>query len=268
MREGWHGLRYLRDPYGGGGGAAASLAAAARARARARAALAPPVGIAVSAGTGETAADRAEVEVGEDNEAAPTELVDGTPSSRRNDRHRHRSPPPSLAVLVVVRRWLHRILSWARRRRSAISGLLEWALRLHLAAFYFDGRFASLAMRAVGARLAYTRPEQEAPRARYAVLGLLLLLQAAAEAAAVSAETVERWRAATGTALSERFRGRAEAATAAARGSGAEGGQAGLVQEQGVSVRGSRTRRAGGGGLAIAPAAECRTLSYPIVVGG
>ncbi|CAN0231491.1 unnamed protein product [Ectocarpus sp. 12 AP-2014] len=205
LREGWHGLRSLRDPFGSGGAAAAL--AAARARARARAAVAPPVGIAVSSGSGETAADRAGSSEEEEENVVPTEAAIGISSGETGggarapplaSRSARSSPPPVVA-------FLRRVLAWARRRRPAMSGVLEWALRLHLAAFYFDGRFANVAMRAVGARLAYTRPEQEAPRARYAVLGLLLLLQAAAEAATVSAETAERWRATARAALSEGF---------------------------------------------------------------
>lgn len=127
-----------------------------------------------------------------------------------------------------------------------MSAVLEWALRLHLAAFYFDGRFASPAMRAVGARLAYARPEQEAPRARYAVLGLLLLLQLAAEASSAGAETAGRWRAAAGAALSARFSGRSEAI---ARGTGARGGHMGQGEEgKDDSVRGNGQGPVGLGG--------------------
>ncbi|CAM9387000.1 unnamed protein product [Ectocarpus fasciculatus] len=225
MREGWHGLRSLRDPFGGGGAAAAL--AAARARARARAALAPPVGIAVSSGSGETAADRAgsssSSEEEEEENVVPTEAAIGVSSGESGGGARapplaslsaRPSPPPVVALL-------RRVLAWARRRRPAMSGVLEWALRLHLAAFYFDGRFANVAMRAVGARLAYARTEQEAPRARYAVLGLLLLLQAAAEAATASAETAERWRVTARAALSERFPRSTEVEAACEEGAGA-----------------------------------------------
>lgn len=89
--------------------------------------------------------------------------------------------------------FLGRILSWVRRHRPAISGLFEWALRVHLAVFYFDGRYANLAMRVVGARFAYTRAQDE-PRARYAILGVFLLLQAAGEAASAFAAAAARWR--------------------------------------------------------------------------
>lgn len=238
MREGWDGLRSLRDPFGGGGAAAAL--AAARARARARAALAPPVGIAVAPGGGETAVNGAELEEGQEELEALMRSGGGTPSSTtvneetpsaslRGRRGRSLSPP--VAALVGK---LRRVLAWARRRRPAMSGVLEWALRLHLAAFYFDGRFANPAMRAVGARLAYVRHDQEAPRARYAVLGLLLLLQLAAEAASASAETVDRWRSTAGAALSGRLSSRT---AVEACGAGAEGGHVGLSEEKNDSVR-------------------------------
>eukprot|EP00903_Cladosiphon_okamuranus_P019119 g17591.t1 len=233
MREGWGGLRSLRDPFGGGGAAAAL--AAARARARARAALAPPVGIAVAAGADEAAVDRAGLDEGQAE--LPAQMVrsgGGTSSSRAGNevaplvsRRRRRSQPPPLAALVGR---LRRVLAWARRRRPAMSGVLEWALRLHLAAFYFDGRFVDPAMRAVGARLAYARHDQEAPRARYAVLGLLLLLQLAAEAASASSETVGRWRETAGAALSGhlcRTTGAEEA-----RGAGVEGSYTRLGEEK------------------------------------
>ncbi|CAM9541887.1 unnamed protein product, partial [Hapterophycus canaliculatus] len=232
MREGWHGLRSLRDPFGSGGAAAAL--AAARARARARAAYAPPVGIALPSGSDETAADREGLEEEEEEEehrqqrghAMPPEPADGVHPSERSRyswplRSRlPRFPPPALAALV------RRVLAWARRRRPDLSGVLEWALRLHLAAFYLDGRFANPAMRAVGARLAYARPEQEAPVTRYVVLGILLLVQAAAEAASASAETAGRWRATAGAALSERF-SRRGAEAAALGGTGVQGRHAG-----------------------------------------
>lgn len=89
--------------------------------------------------------------------------------------------------------FLGRVLSWLRRHRPAISGLFEWALRVHLAVFYFDGRYANLAMRVAGARFAYTRAQGE-PRARYAILGVFLLLQAAGEAASAFAAATARWR--------------------------------------------------------------------------
>lgn len=233
MREGWHGLRSLRDPFGSGGAAAAL--AAARARARTRAAVAPPVGIAVSSGSGETAADRAVSSEEEEENVVPTEAAMDVSSGESGggartpplaSRSARSSPPPVVS-------FLRRVLAWVRRRRPAMSGVLEWALRLHLAAFYFDGRFANVAMRAVGARLAYARPEKEAPRARYAVLGLLLLLQAAAEAATASAETAERWRATARAALSERFPRSTE--TEAACGEG--GGPSDLGEGVGDTVR-------------------------------
>ena len=245
MREGWDGLRSLRDPFGGGGAAAAL--AAARARARARAALAPPVGIAVAAGGDEAAvADRAELEEEQvELVAAPMRPGGGASSSgagnevaplasprRRRRRRRRRSLPP---LLVALAERLRRVLAWARRRRPAVSGVLEWALRLHLAAFYFDGRFANPAMGAVGARLAYVRHDQEAPRARYAVLGLLLLLQLAAEAASASAETVDRWRATAGAALSRQLCRTTGAA--GGRGAEADGDHARLGEENNDSVR-------------------------------
>lgn len=251
VREGWDGLRSLRDPVGGSGAAAAL--AAARARARARAALAPPVGIAVAAGGDEAAVNREELEEAQEELEAPTRAGGGTSSSRAGNevgplvsrrRRRPSLPPPLLALVGRLRR----VLSWARRRRPAMSGVLEWALRLHLAAFYFDGRFANPAMRAVGARLAYVRHDQEAPRARYAVLGLLLLLQLAAEAASASAETADRWRATAGAALSGRLSGRTGAE--AARAAEAEGGVFRPGEEKNDSVRGAggsgRGRRVGG----------------------
>ncbi|CAM9419136.1 unnamed protein product, partial [Scytosiphon promiscuus] len=180
----------------------------------------------------DTAADRRglEEEQHQREHAVSSEPAGGAdPSGRsRGDaaplaRHRPRFPPPALAAM------LRRVLAWARRRRPEMSGVLEWALRLHLAAFYLDGRFANPAMRAVGARLAYVRSDQEAPQTRYAVLGLLLLVQAAAEAASASAETAGRWRVAAGTALSERFSDRG-AEAAAAGGVGAQGGLAGSAE--------------------------------------
>lgn len=238
MREGWGGLGSLRDPFAGGGAAAALTAA--RARARARAALAPPVGISVAAGGDEAAVDRAELEEGQAELRAPMiRSGGGTSFSRAGNevaplasRRRRRSLPPPLVALV----WkLRRVLAWARRRRPAMSGVLEWGLRLHLVAFYFDGWFANPAMRAVGARLAYVRHDQAPPRARYAVLGVLLLLQLAAEAASASAETVDRWRATAGAALSGhlcRTTGAEEA-----RGAEAEGDHIRLGEEKTGSVR-------------------------------
>ena len=185
MREGWHGLRSLRDPFGTGG--AASALAAARARARARAALAPPIGIASPSEPEETrgilAMEQeapAAVETrgrGYSGGEGGERVVASTPS-----RLRHRRRSPSVGGVFAA---LRRLLAWARRKRPAASAVLEWVLRLHLAAFYFDGRFANFAMRAAGAKLAYTR-EQDQPRARYAVLGVLLLVQAAARIATVS----------------------------------------------------------------------------------
>ena len=90
-----------------------------------------------------------------------------------------------------------------RRNRPAISGAFEWALRVHLAAFYFDGRYANLAMRAVGARLAYTRAKDE-PRSRYAVLGVFTLVQAVGEAASAGAEATAGWRATVAAAARAR----------------------------------------------------------------
>lgn len=252
MREGWDGLRSLRDPFGGGGAAAAL--AAARARARARAALAPPVGIAVAAGGDQAAVSRAEFGEGREELEASTRAEDGTSSSRAGNevgtltsRRRRRSLPPPLLALVER---LRQVLAWARRRRPAMSGVLEWALRLHLAAFYFDGRFANPAMRAVGARLAYVRHDREAPRARYSVLGLLLLLQLAAEAASASAETVDRWRATVGAAFSGRISGRARVDARGAE--EAQEGEVRLGEEKVDSVRGcgfGPAGREGGGSL-------------------
>lgn len=95
---------------------------------------------------------------------------------------------------------------------------------MHLAAFYFDGRFANFAMRAAGAKLAYTR-EQDEPRARYAVLGVLLLVQAAAEAASASGQAAARWRAASDEASSrnaESGDGRADGEGRGGRSEGAD----------------------------------------------
>lgn len=233
MREGWHGLRSLRDPFGRGGAAAAL--AAARARARASAALAAPVGIALSPGPHDTGADRHRLEEEEQQQQGDREHpVPSAPVGSVNPvaapltQRRPRFPPPALSAL------LRRVLAWARRKRPEISGVLEWTLRLHLAAFYLNGRFASPAMRAVGARLAYARPEQEAPQTRYAVLGLLLLVQAAAEAASASVETAGRWRANAGAVLSERFSNRrAEAVD----GAGGQARRAGLAEGESDAVR-------------------------------
>lgn len=201
MREGWHGLRSLRDPFGTGGAAAAL--AAARARARARAALAPPIGIASPSESEETRG----VLAMEHEAPAAVETGGGGHSDREGregvvastpSRLRRRRRSPSLGGVFVA---LRRLLAWARRKRPATSAVLEWVLRLHLAAFYFDGRFANFAMRAAGAKLAYTR-ELDEPRARYAILGVLLLVQAAAEAASASAQAATRWRAASEEASS------------------------------------------------------------------
>lgn len=212
MREGWHGLWSVRHPFRGGAAAAATLAAA-RARARAQAALAPPVGIAASVGVardsgravtlGDADSVGANVSGGGDGGNADADAIrsrllsreESTPVILADDSGRHsrwrRLPMPPTSLLTALRR----LLAWARRKRPAMSAVLEWVLRLHLVAFYFDGRFANVAMRAVGARLTYVRPEQEEPRAQYAILGLLLFIQVSAEAASAGAAVTERWRA-------------------------------------------------------------------------
>lgn len=157
LREGWHGLRSLTDPLGR--------------RARARASLASPVNIAPTP---------------DDSHDRMTSRIAGTGAADiRNDGRRS-----WWRAIVTI---LGRVLSWVRRHRPAISGLFEWALRVHLAVFYFNGRYVNLAMRVVGARFAYTRAQDE-PRARYAILGAFLLLQAAGEAASALAAATVRWR--------------------------------------------------------------------------
>lgn len=240
LRSGWHGLHSLGDPLGSGGAAAALAAARARARARASlaASLAPPVGIAPSSELDETR--RAEVEHGEaalavaEGAGTPRQEVDDTVmlsatspvSNRQRVGHRLRSS----SVLGAL---LRRLLAWARRKRPAISGVFEWVLRLHLAAFYFDGRFVTLAMRAVGARLVYKRQRDESG-ARYAILGVFLLMQAAAEAASVGAEASTRWREAA-DARAARGPGRAEAVRGA-RDSESHRDGGGDASEDGVPV--------------------------------
>lgn len=225
MREGWHGLRSLRDPFGTGGAAAAL--AAARARVRARAALAPPIGIASPSESEETRGVLAvehEMPAAAEAETGGYSGGEATLALTPSRLHRRRRSL-SMGGFVAL---LRRLLAWARRKRPATSALLEWVLRLHLAAFYFDGRFANFAMRATGAKLAYTR-EQDGPRARYAVLGVLLLVQAAAEAASASAQVAARWRAAA-EEVSSRNPGSEDGRTA-------EGGSGGSRREGADSVR-------------------------------
>lgn len=220
MREGWHGLGTLLHPFGrgGGGSAAVTTLAATRARARARAAaLAPPVAIGLSSSEARGEAILAGVFPEDAREVRPrrvvetpgtSAVVDGTtvvtdeegvprpdelpptavrPQDARRGRPRLARSAPSTFASVLTQ-YLRRILSWARTNRPAMSGVLEWVLRLHLVAFYFNGRYSSIAMRAVGARLMYTR-EQDRPGARYAILGLFLLVQAIGEAALAAAAT-------------------------------------------------------------------------------
>lgn len=223
MREGWHGLRSLRDPFGRGG---AATLAAARVRARARAAaLTPPVGIGIARSSSDRNERRAAVVVTASSpeptsRAVTAEVVtDAATEGGRNVSGRSRTISPSTNTLVeqsnpslsshevrarvlsrtrgasalasAVVAYLGRVLAWVRRKRPALSGIFEWLLRLHLTVFYFDGQYPSLAMRAVGARLMYTR-EQDEPRARYAILGLFSLLQAIGEVAAAASATFSR----------------------------------------------------------------------------
>lgn len=171
MQEGCHGLSQLgRNP------AANVMAGDAIARARAR--VSPVTGV----------VDRPELA--------------GTVSSdlvRRTSTPRQRRACAPSAIL----RNLQVFLAWARRKRPAIAGVLDWLLRLHLALFYFDGRYANLAMRVVGARLRYVR-ETEAPGARYGILGVFLLVQLVGEVAAAAGTLM---RAGTSGSQSNRLAG-------------------------------------------------------------
>lgn len=101
------------------------------------------------------------------------------------------SPPFMTKWASAFLRCLGRVLAWARRKRPEFSGVFDWLLRLHLAVFYFDGRYPSVAMRTAEARLMYTR-QQDEPRARYAILGLLSLVQALGEAAVAAGARLSR----------------------------------------------------------------------------
>lgn len=265
MQEGWHGLSALRDPFGRngavGGREAADVLARARARARAQASLlAPPVGIAPPSSTPDEThlqgAPEAAVSIENSDEvrdaddvatSAPRPFVQRQHQPQQSQQHQYHQQQDRSRTLCRRAKWLsallgclRHLLAWARRKRPAISGVLEWLLRLHLAVFYLDGRYANLAMRAVGARLVYTSEEMEKPRARYAILGVFLLVQVMGEAAAAGG----------------RIWSPSEGGGAGGSGAAAVGGEAGRATEEG----------AGDGDCEqVSPTREC-TLSLNLTI--
>ncbi|CAM9622661.1 unnamed protein product [Choristocarpus tenellus] len=143
LKEGWHGLRYLRDPFG------RRITGSNRTVSMSNNVQGDPVveGLRVRG-----------------RDATSPLAVPSTEGTRN-----------PLTAMIHVRRWV-------RRQRRSVAAVLDWLQRLHLTFFYFNGRYQSFAMRALGARLMYNRAQDE-PRAKYTILGLFLLVQVAAEAA-------------------------------------------------------------------------------------
>jgi len=84
--------------------------------------------------------------------------------------------PVSDSIPAIVRANTREIRAWFVNHLPAIQSLLSFALNLHLALFYFQGRYYQFSRRLFGLTYKFNRNFLEA-RPSYQILGLLLLIQ-------------------------------------------------------------------------------------------